>query len=60
MKRAPEVFKFEKIASIPLAIAAMAHLPSNKASVLVYETRTKFSAYLPLIYRNKYLEIETT
>ena len=39
----------EKIASIPSNHKSFAHLPSNKAAVLLYQTQTNFIAYLPLL-----------
>ena len=43
----------EKIASVPLTIAAMAYLPLNKASMLIYQPRMNSSAYMPspLVHR---------
>ena len=38
----------EPMASIPLTNSAMAHLPSDKAPVLIYQTQTNFIGYLPL------------
>jgi hypothetical protein len=37
------------MASIPLTNSAMAHLPSNKPPMLIYQTQTNFTSYLPLV-----------